>query len=165
MNEYYYLDSQNQQQGPVFPTQFAMLGITSKTMVWCNGMTNWQQAGTIPELAAYIVPTPQPRPTPTETYGQAPYSGYGPNPNMIPPQSYLVWAILTTLFCCLPLGIVSIVYSSQVDSEWNRGNVENAYRKSRLAKNWAIASACSAVVCFIIYIIFIVCIGASGMYY
>ncbi|WP_010343070.1 CD225/dispanin family protein, partial [Xanthomonas sacchari] len=22
----------------------------------------------------------------------------------------LVWAILTTLFCCLPLGIVSIVY-------------------------------------------------------
>ena len=35
-----------------------------------------------------------------------------------PPQStgeyipnHMVWAILTTLFCCLPLGVVSIVYA------------------------------------------------------
>ena len=27
----------------------------------------------------------------------------------------LVWAILTTLFCCLPAGIVSIVYAAQVN--------------------------------------------------
>ena len=27
-----------------------------------------------------------------------------------PPPNYLVWAILSTLFCCLPLGIASIVF-------------------------------------------------------
>jgi hypothetical protein len=26
--------------------------------------------------------------------------------------NHLVWAILATLFCCLPLGIVSIVYAA-----------------------------------------------------
>ena len=29
----------------------------------------------------------------------------------------LVWAILTTLFCCLPLGIVSIVHAAKVDGK------------------------------------------------
>ena len=29
----------------------------------------------------------------------------------------MVWAILTTLFCCLPFGIVSIVYAAQVDGK------------------------------------------------
>ena len=28
--------------------------------------------------------------------------------------NYLVWAILATIFCCIPFGIVAIVYSSQV---------------------------------------------------
>ena len=31
------------------------------------------------------------------------------------PESYLVWAILSTVCCCLPFGVVSIVYASKVD--------------------------------------------------
>ena len=30
------------------------------------------------------------------------------------PENYLVWAILCTVLCCLPIGIVSIVYSTKV---------------------------------------------------
>ena len=31
--------------------------------------------------------------------------------------NYLVQAILVTIFCCLPLGIVSIVYAAQVNGK------------------------------------------------
>jgi len=55
--------------------------------------------------------------------------------------NHLVWAILTTLFCCLPLGIVSIVYASKVDGLRAAGDLPGAWDASRKAKNWAIASA------------------------
>ena len=42
------------------------------------------------------------------------------------PQNYLVWAILTTLFCCLPLGIVSIVFAAQVDGKLASGDYAGA---------------------------------------
>jgi hypothetical protein len=46
-------------------------------------------------------------------------------------------AILTTIFCCLPFGIVSIVYSSQVNSKLAAGDVEGATTASANAKRWA----------------------------
>ncbi|MCD8166876.1 MAG: CD225/dispanin family protein, partial [Bacteroides sp.] len=33
------------------------------------------------------------------------------------PDNYLVWAILSTVLCCLPAGVVSIVYSVKVNNE------------------------------------------------
>ncbi|WP_425502002.1 CD225/dispanin family protein [Pseudoxanthomonas jiangsuensis] len=53
----------------------------------------------------------------------------------------LVWAILTTLFCCLPLGIVSIVYASQVDGKRAAGDVAGAREAARKAGLWAMWSA------------------------
>jgi len=55
--------------------------------------------------------------------------------------NHLVWAILTTLFCCLPLGIVSIVYAAQVDGKRAAGDLPGAWESSRKAKLWAIWSA------------------------
>ena len=43
-----------------------------------------------------------------------------------PPPNNLVWAILATILCCVPLGIVSIVYSAQVNSKWAVGDVAGA---------------------------------------
>ena len=53
----------------------------------------------------------------------------------------LIWAILTTLFCCLPLGIVSIVYAAQVDGRAAAGDIAGARDSARKAGNWALASA------------------------
>lgn len=72
------------------------------------------------------------------------------------PNNYLVWAILTTLLCCLPFGIVSIVYSSKVDSYWFAGRQGQAMDAARKAKNWAIASAVSGFVFGILYILLVV---------
>ena len=151
MAQYYFLDKNNTQQGPVEESQLTVNGVTASTMVWCAGMADWKPAGEVPELAYIFRPQ-------TAGYAQ-PATGYytpqqpgAPMTNIAPPNN-LVWAILSTVLCCLPLGVVSTIYASQVDSEWNRGNANEAYRKSRLARNWAIASACSGLIISTIYII------------
>lgn len=52
MKQYYYVDGNNQQQGPIDAAQLPSFGVTAKTLVWCEGMANWQVAGEIPELAS-----------------------------------------------------------------------------------------------------------------
>lgn len=49
----------------------------------------------------------------------------------------LVWAILATLFCCLPTGIVAIVYAAQVDSKVGAGDVAGARQSARNAATWS----------------------------
>ena len=53
------------------------------------------------------------------------------------PDNYLVYSILTTLFCCLPFGIVGIVKSAQVSSKYQSGDYEGAVQASRDAKKWS----------------------------
>ena len=57
------------------------------------------------------------------------------------PDSNLVWGILSTVLCCLPLGIVSIVYASKVSGLWAQGRYAEAQEASANAKKWAIWSA------------------------
>ena len=85
-------------------------------------------------------------------FGGAPGYGVGNVPPSIP--NHLVWAILSTILCCLPLGIplgiVSIVYAAQVNTYIFRGDIPRALRSSRLARNWAIATVAVSVVVWII---------------
>ena len=74
----------------------------------------------------------------------------------------LVWAILSTLFCCLPLGIVSIVHAAKVNGLLAAGDVTGAREAADKAKKWAIWSALSLVVLAVLYIIFVVMLGIVG---
>ncbi|MGX9792368.1 CD225/dispanin family protein [Mycobacterium sp. MMS18-G62] len=67
------------------------------------------------------------------------------------PSSHLVFAILTTLFCCLPLGIVSIVKASQVSGLWAQGNYAGAQAASDSARKWAMWSAILGIAAIVIY--------------
>jgi hypothetical protein len=58
-----------------------------------------------------------------------------------PPPNYLVWAILSTVLCCWPVGIASIVFSTQVNSKWAMGDLAGAQAASDKAKKFAIFSA------------------------
>lgn len=51
--------------------------------------------------------------------------------------SHLAPAILVTIFCCLPFGIVAIIYASQVSSQLRQGQIEMARRSSEKAKMWS----------------------------
>ena len=89
---------------------------------------------------------PPPGYPPSSGYGY----GYGPAPGP-KPATNLVWGILTTVLCCLPFGIVSIVYAARVDGLWNSGDAQGAYDASKRARTWAIVSALTAVGLLILY--------------
>ena len=57
------------------------------------------------------------------------------------PSTYLVLSILVTIFCCLPFGIVGIVYASKVE-------------------NWSLAGILLSVLLWIVYVILIL-VGVS----
>ncbi len=123
---------------------------------------------------------PPPPPPPPGGYGGPPPGGYGGPPpggygGPIPgaygqgpkPDNYLVWAILTTLFCCLPFGIASIVYAAKVDGLWATGQQAAAYEASQSAKKWAIVAASVGLVAAIGWAIFyfiILGVAASTSY-
>ena len=50
--------------------------------------------------------------------------------------TYLAHAILATLFCCWPFGIVSIVYAAQVNSRLAVGDYAGAVDMSGKARTW-----------------------------
>ncbi|MCQ9351821.1 CD225/dispanin family protein [Corynebacterium sp. 153RC1] len=101
---------------------------------------------------------------PNQPYNpQAPGSGAGFGFGGTRPETYLVWTILSTLLCCLPLGAVGIYYSTRVDRYWGEGRFAEAEDASKKAKNFAIWSAVAAVVVMVAYLGFMFFVGASGM--
>ena len=78
------------------------------------------------------------------------------------PPNYLVWAILTTVFCCLPFGVVSIVFAAQVDGKYNSGDFAGAAESSRTAKKWAIVAAVSSLVVLALYFVFVIAVVAGS---
>lgn len=69
------------------------------------------------------------------------------------PNSYLALAIISTILCCIPAGIVSIVYATQVNSAYEDGNYAKAMSASKNAKTWGIVSIVAAAVFWILYIL------------
>jgi len=79
-----------------------------------------------------------------------------------PPPNYLAWAIITTILCCLPFGIVSIIYAAQVNSKWAAGDYNGAQVSSKNAKTWAWVSFAVGISGIIIYFILLALgIGAA----
>ncbi len=73
--------------------------------------------------------------------------------------NYLVQSILVTLFCCLPLGIVSIVFAAQVNTKIAAGDIEGALESSEKAKKFSIWALIAGVAVIVIYGI----LGALGI--
>lgn len=94
---------------------------------------------------------PTPYGTPAPGYPTAPPPAGGGGYGTPPPPNYLAWAIVTTILCCLPLGVVSIVFATQVNSKWLAGDATGAYDASRKAKQFAIWSAVAGLVAALVY--------------
>ena len=86
-------------------------------------------------------------PPPPQPGMQTSYSAQSPQQDV---PNYLVQAILTTIFCCLPLGIVSIVYAAQVNGKVLAGDRAGALESSRNARMWAWISFGSGLIFFVL---------------
>jgi hypothetical protein len=86
---------------------------------------------------------------PAQTPPSAPAARAQGNVPRIP--SHLTEAILVTIFCCMPFGIVAIVYAAQVNGRLEAGDVAGARSASRTAGNWCWASFWSAVALGVIW--------------
>lgn len=174
MQKYHYSDGTNS-FGPFTLEELKEIGIVPDTYIWFEGMTNWKPAKELPELSFLIAQGEKPYYTqagpPPPHYGQSTPPPYGTLVAQ-PPPSYLIWAILSTLFCCLPFGIVSIVYASSVERKFYSGDIAGAQRASDAARKWLWINVAVSVAAWIFYLaIFgfaffttILGAGAGGVY-
>ena len=49
-------------------------------------------------------------------------------------------AILVTIFCFWPFGIIAIIKAASVNTKWARGDREGAYRAARSARTWTLTA-------------------------
>ena len=68
------------------------------------------------------------------------------------PKNYLVESILVTIFCCLPLGIVGIVFASQVNSKYDAGDYAGAESTSKQAKQFMMWGLITGVIVVVAYL-------------
>lgn len=165
----YWIIIDSVQEGPLTLEEIASkAGLNPSTPVWHEGLSDWTTASAIPEIAAILgMPSGNGEPFANpgrQNFGQqgyyqqgynrpgaAPYNGYynqqqaygQPNdPNGVPPMpdNYLIWAILATICCCIPSGIVAIFYAAKVSPAYYRGDYIAALDASSKAELWVIIS-------------------------
>ena len=161
MNQFYYVDASGSQVGPVSKQELKSRNISRQTLVWCEGMSAWTPAGSVTELNEIfavtppVIPTPQTPQIPSTPYETPQQGHYGTHQK---PNSYMWLGLVTTILCCLPLGLVSIYFASKVDTCMAQGDYDGAVTNSNNARLWGIISA---IVGFLASF-FIIVIGLVG---
>ena len=149
---YYYVDQSGQRKGPIPANQLTQNGVTGETLVWKAGMQTWTPAKNVAELNSYFsAPTPPPTPTSIPPTPPTPPTTSTPSTQPYKHENNMVPAILSTLFCCLPLGIYAIICASKSDSLFNSKQYEEAKTKAEEAKKYSVISIILGAVAYIIY--------------
>lgn len=108
--KYFILDSNSQQQGPFTIYELKDRGINEQTLVWAEGMENWQPAWQVEEIKRLLFDqpagTPPPPPHSTDSFSQTP-SGQPMSPQ--PQQSHraLIAGIIIAVVVLVVLAITN----------------------------------------------------------
>lgn len=181
----YWTIKEGRHAGPFTAMQLADMGIAPDTPVWHEGLTDWVPAREIAEIAAIMVARqngaapaqpcqPQaPAPVPEYEYvraqdapAQASHAPLRREHNVADtpaeecPPAYLAWSIISMLICCIPLGVVAIIFSAQVKPAWRQGDIAKARRASERAQWCIILSISLGLIFQFFYGVFM---GASGL--
>lgn len=89
-------------------------------------------------------------------------SAASPTPPVPTVPNYLVQSILATIFCCLPLGIVAIIFAAQVNGKIQAGDMQGALSSSKNAKMFCWIAFGLGLAGTLLYITFIVLSVAIG---
>ncbi len=137
----YYYSLEGKQLGPVEEGQLVAMGVTRNTLVWCEGMTEWQPAGSVTALQYLFDPGVQTPPPPSQPQ-QPQQAAYAQPQNYAPmPKTWQTEALVITLvsfLCCSNLisgviGIVALVKSGSVSSSYRMGDYAAAQAASQEA--------------------------------
>ncbi|XP_065896598.1 proline rich transmembrane protein 1B-like [Dysidea avara] len=79
---------------------------------------------------------------------------------VIRPRTYIVFSIISIIWLFPILGIVALIYSLKVDSEWAAGRYDEAYAASRMARNLNLIALFSHVAVWVVLVIVIVALSA-----
>ncbi len=138
--EYWAIINQKQ-EGPLTLDELMALDIADDTPVWHMGLDGWVLASDVPEVAQRLKSNFVAETSPTVSE---------PSPVVASaekcPPTYLVWAVLSAIFCCIPFGIPAIIYASQVSTFYRNGNYEEARDRSEKAAMWVIISFVAGLV-------------------
>lgn len=163
MKKYFYAEG-NSQLGPYTVAELIQLNIKRDTLVWSEEMTSWQPASNVSDFAEYFAKTPPPinanmQTPPPFNMSNGPLDNSYANQAM--PKNWLVESILVTLFCCLPFGVVGIVYASGVESKWRSGYYREAQEASENAGKWTKIGFYISLAGIALYILFVIVLGVA----
>lgn len=155
----YWINHNGVQSGPVDVDAIREMGLTSSAYVWREGLGDWVKITQMPELQGYYQVTDQsaapqqpstaqavqgqpyePQQQPQYTQQQPQYAQQPSAATEPCPPTNLVWAIISTVLCCIPTGIVAIIYALKVTNKYREGDIEGAKRASETGAWWCIAT-------------------------
>jgi hypothetical protein len=159
----YWINHNGVQSGPVDLDGIKEMGLTSRAYVWHEGLSDWVKITQLPDLQGLYEMVPEDavqaaqgtEQTATETSSgavvgqpyqpQQQYGAHQPQYEQQPvtepcPPTNLVWAIIATVLCCIPAGIVAIYYALKVTNKYREGDIEGAKRASETGAWWCIAA-------------------------
>lgn len=174
----YWINHNGVQSGPVELDDLKKLGLTSSAYVWYEGLSDWVKITEVADLKDYYdlpaetaetletaepmtaddaqaEPTTMATPPPIPAQETVQAAEQQPQqPQQMPaaaepcPPTNMVWAIISTVLCCLPLGIVAIVFATQVTNKYRQGDIEGAKRASETAAWLCIATIVLGIISY-----------------
>lgn len=118
--------------------------IRSETLIWAPHLgSEWRRADTIEGLFESQAAGSAPPPLPVARVA-----------HVRKINNHLGFAIAMTVLCCLPTGIVAILYATSVEGLAAQGKIAAARRAANKAKTWAWISMPVGLVLGLAYVIF-----------
>lgn len=144
MSNYFVIGPDGQKYGPA--TVDVLRDWAAQNRI--NNLTMLEDVDTGTRIMATTVPGLQlapPQPTTEYPRGAPTYPSVPNN---------LILAIFSAVCCCQPFGIAAIVFASQVDGHWRRGDYNKAQDSAKKAKTFALLAIFLGGFLQIIWIIF-----------
>lgn len=76
--------------------------------------------------------------------------------------NYLWQSIVATVLCCMPFGVVGIVFAAKVDGLVARGDLAGAQAASKSAKTWTSVAVGSGLLVTVIYLVIVAFATGGG---
>lgn len=157
----YYVGKNGSQSGPYPVDELKSMAssgrLAATDLVWTEGMSEWKPAGAaLPDVFAQAPPPSPATPPVPAPPAAAPFPApqAQPYPSAVDPAAlgapiptYLWQSIVVTLCCCIPFGIPAIIFSTQVESKRQHGDIAGAVKASQNAKLWMLIALISGVFC------------------